>query len=171
MVPYGLTLNKRMEEFSYAYIHAVASVVGCTMNIWRQDEESIDVTLRMRGGDGPIISPELDIQAKCTGQNALLHNDHIAFPLPIKNYDDLRLGNTSNPNIFLVLIVPPEIEKWLQQSEDLLAMYHCGYWMSLRGMPPTDNESSVTVKVPRNQMFSVEALEQIMQDIRYKRFS
>lgn len=170
MVPYGLTLNKRMEEFSYAYIHAVASVAGCTVNLWRQDEESIDITLRMRGGDGPIISPELDIQAKCTGQSAVLRNDHIAFPLSRKNYDDLRLGNTSNPQILVVVLVPPEIERWLMQSEDLLAMYHCGYWTSLQGMPPTHNESSVIVNVPRNQIFTVEALDQIMRDISFKRF-
>jgi hypothetical protein len=37
-------------------------------------------------------------------------------------------------------------------------MKKCGYWMSLHGMPTSDNETTVTVSVPRSNVLTVEAL-------------
>lgn len=157
----GLSITKRMEEFSYAYVHAIASVVGCTVKIWRQDEESIDITLRKRGGRGKIKSPELDIQVKCTGQTRFLKTNYLSFPLKIKNYNDLRQTDTHNPQILVVIVVPSAIEQWLLHSEKSLAIHHCGYWVSLAGMPERETDD-VSIRLPRNQQFSVESLEWMM---------
>ena len=44
-------------------------------------------------------------------------------------------------------------------------MRHCGYWRSLRGLPDTTNETTVTVEVPRSRIFKAESLRTIMDRI------
>jgi hypothetical protein len=44
-------------------------------------------------------------------------------------------------------------------------MYHCGYWTSLRGLPETENETSVNINIPLDQVFSVNAIQTIMNRV------
>lgn len=44
-------------------------------------------------------------------------------------------------------------------------MRRCGYWLSLKGLPETQNTESITVYLPRQQLFTVNALKNIMQQI------
>ena len=44
-------------------------------------------------------------------------------------------------------------------------MRYCGYWLSLRGMPKTQNATTVTVTVPRINQLTVVAIQSIMQQI------
>ena len=43
-----------------------------------------------------------------------------------------------------------------------LVMRRCGYWVSLRGRPATTNQNTVTVSIPRAQMFHPESFCAIM---------
>lgn len=72
----------------------------------------------------------------------------------IKNYDDLR-ADVIVPRLLVVVCVPEDCEGWTRQTEEHLCLRHCAYWLSLAGMPETDNVESVTVRIPRNQIFSV----------------
>ena len=54
--------------------------------------------------------------------------------------------------------------KWVAHSEEELTLRHCGYWVSLRGMPET-TDASQTVLLPKQQQFNVEALQAIMARI------
>jgi hypothetical protein len=69
------------------------------------------------------------------------------------------------PRILVVVLVPENIENWIQQSEEEMCTRHCAYWVSLLGMPATRNTTSVTVELPRRNLFTVEALESMMQRI------
>ncbi len=42
---------------------------------------------------------------------------------------------------------------------------HCGYWISLRGLPPTQNQNTITVQIPSKNIFNKDALKTIMQHI------
>jgi hypothetical protein len=44
-------------------------------------------------------------------------------------------------------------------------MRRCGYWLSLRGAPPTNNETAITVKIPRVQVFDVPGVVKLMAEI------
>ncbi|MBW4613251.1 MAG: DUF4365 domain-containing protein [Desmonostoc vinosum HA7617-LM4] len=44
-------------------------------------------------------------------------------------------------------------------------MKRCAYWVSICGQPPTENQSTVTVYLPRQNIFSVEVLQALMQRI------
>jgi hypothetical protein len=81
----------------------------------------------------------------------------VRYPLNLKNYNDLRI-NALVPRILVVVLVPENLADWLVQSEDELLMRHCGYWVSLRGLPETPNATTVTVELRRSNQFTVEAV-------------
>jgi hypothetical protein len=85
--------------------------------------------------------------------------------LKLKNYNDLRLDDPDVTRILVVVIVPPDLDNWLEQSENEMTMRHCAYWLSLRGFEPTADLTSVTVHIPRSQMFTPDALKKILVKI------
>ena len=69
------------------------------------------------------------------------------------------------PLLLVVVLVPPKVEDWLQQSESELCLKRCAYWVSLRGQPESNNQSTVTVYLPRQNIFSVDTLKTLMRRI------
>jgi len=105
----------------------------------------------------------LKLQLKCTSRE-VIDGDYIRYALKVKNYNDLR-RNALVPRILVVVLVPENLEDWLQQSEAELCMRNCAYWMSLRGQPETQNIANVTVSLPRSNQFTVPALKSMIQSI------
>ena len=84
-------ITTQKEEFSYAYINAIASAAGYSFQIASRplDQAGVDITIT-----GLIIPTSrrrtrLDIQVKCTSRS-LLESHAIKYPLDIKNYEELR---------------------------------------------------------------------------------
>jgi hypothetical protein len=154
-------LSQRKEQFSSAYVRAVASVAGFSLAKPEVDEDSIDFILAQRGGGGTIHSPRVEVQLKCTGRD-IINNGTLHFPLKVKNYDDLRIEDVLVPRILVVLCVPENMTDWLDHTEEALLLHYCAYWASLRGMAPTLNTASVTIEIPQANVFSAEALSGIM---------
>jgi hypothetical protein len=159
-----MNINDRKEQFSNAYIRAVAAVAGFACYKPKPDIDSVDWCLATVGGKGTTRSPKVELQLKCTSRE-LFDDVCIKFPLKIKNYDELRFGNYQVPRILVVVAVPDDIADWLLHSEEELALRNCGYWVSLRAMDQSDNLETVTVHVPRAQQFTVDALTQMMERI------
>ena len=146
---------------SVAYVHAVAAHAGyCCGEPPGPDRDSIDLQIAA-GGD---MRPKLDIQLKAT-TTLKKADSSFSFALKRKNYDDLR-ADTQTPRILVVLDLPKEKEKWLQISNDQLAISRYAYWVSLSGEPETDNETSVTVLIPLGNKFDVESLKVLMDKSR-----
>ncbi|MFB2976267.1 DUF4365 domain-containing protein [Microseira sp. BLCC-F43] len=158
-----MDINQQKEQFSNTYIQAVASVAGYSLYRPDVDDDSVDLGIAARGGMGPILSPRLELQLKCTSRD-ILDSACVRYPLNLKNYNDLRI-NTLVPPILVVVLVPDNLNEWLQQSEQKLCMRYCGYWISLRGQPETRNTTAVTVELPRSNQFTVEALRGIIDRI------
>lgn len=159
-----MELGQQKEQFSTAYVHAVASVAGYSVYPPSVDDDSVDRVIAESGGKGTIRSPRLEVQLKCTSNN-IGDEEHISYPLKIKNYEDLRPTNLLVSRVLVVIFIPEDVEYWLEQSEDRLSMKRCGYWLSLRGAEDTENNTSVTVELPRYQKFTVESLRAIMARI------
>jgi len=159
-----MDVAQQKQEFSKAYVKAVAAVCGFATQEPSVDDDSIDLTLSARGGGGTIRSPKVDLQLKCTAQD-VLGAQTIDFPLEVKNYNELRPTNVLVPRILVIVIIPNDVLRWLSHSEAELLLRHCGYWYSLRGMAATVNQFTVTVNVPRTQVFDVPGLAGIMQRI------
>jgi hypothetical protein len=159
-----MELSQRKEQFSNAYLQAVSSVSGFSASKPTVDDDSIDWWIAARGGNGTTKSPRLELQLKCTAAPTP-DDGFVSYALKLKNYDDLRAENVLVPRVLVVVLVPGDIESWLEQSEERLSMKRCGYWLSLRGMEEMENTSSVTVRLPRSNLFTVDALGSIMRDI------
>jgi Domain of unknown function (DUF4365) len=148
--------NTLKERFSLAYIHAVAARAGFELLEPRIDIDSVDGILRSTSGR----RPQIDFQAKATSQ-PLLQSQGLTFPLPIKNYHDLR-AETINPRILIVVVLPADEGDWMAQDEDKMVLRRCGYWVSLRGLSETANVASVSVELPRTQIFDTKQLQDMM---------
>lgn len=156
-----MNLDMRKEQFSRAYVQAVAACAGFSWSIPSVDEDSIDLTLHRRGGGGTIRSPRLDLQLKCTAGQPSPKNV-LSYSLKLKNYDDLRAVDVLVPRILVVVIVPEKLADWIEQSPQSLVLRHCAYWSSIRGMNESKNASSQTIDLPSTQVFGVQSLTDIM---------
>ncbi len=156
----GLPLTLAQEQFSKAFILATAALAGCGAAAPEPDVDSIDWTLSCR----LPRRPKLDLQVKST-RTALPSGDHVPYPLKRKNYDDLSLPELLAPRLLVLVLVPEDPAHWLQGSPEQLVLRHAAYWLSLAGAPATDNERSVTVQVPRANLFTVEGLSGLMHRI------
>lgn len=151
--------NLRMEKLSIAYIKAVASFCGYGADQPEVDHDSIDLTIKSSAGRKPI----LDMQVKASGGiNSV--GDNFSFPLPVKNYNDLR-QETLAPRILVVFCMPDEQDKWIDHSVDHLLIRKCAYWVSLKNMPATTNTTTVSINVPTTNTLSPDGLHALMQKI------
>lgn len=146
----------QMEQFSLAYVRAVAASAGYQITRPEVDDDSVDGVVMARTGN----RARLEFQAKATSRD-VLRPDGLHFPLPIKNYDDLS-ADTMVPRILIVLLMPKDNNDWLNQTEEELCLRHCGYWLSLANMPPSSNTSSVTVHIPMANIFDQAQLDDLM---------
>ena len=159
-----MTENEQKQQFSIAYVHAVAALAGFTCQATLVDDDSIDVVLGARGwihDQAVVRSPRIEVQLKATAQN-ILGTDALSFPLPIKNYEDLRQP-CAVPRILVVLCLPLAVPLWQEQTEEHLICRHAAYWTSLAGQPATPNTATINVSLPRNNLLTADALRQLMQ--------
>ncbi|MEM6755416.1 MAG: DUF4365 domain-containing protein, partial [Cyanobacteria bacterium P01_C01_bin.38] len=105
-----------------------------------------------------------EVQVKSTS-TAVIDNEFIRYPLKLKNYNELRKSKTLVPKILVVVLLPDNPEEWVNLSVEELCLRRCGYWLSLREQPATQNTESVTVYLPRQQLFTVSAIKNIMDTI------
>ena len=149
---YLLPEQKRMENFSEAYVRALAASQGLSVGRDEDDYDSVDLTLSAKGSvmhggvAGAAASPRVLMQLKCTFEYAVKDGE-LSYPLPIKNYDDLRQSPTFPPRILVVVVVPRDWTDRLVWSPDELVARRSAVWCSLRGRAPTTNKKSVTVKL------------------------
>ena len=160
-----LTDNKIKEEINLAYVLAVAAAKGFATEITRVDNDSVDATICCNGyltpeREGVLYSPEIKLQLKATS-NAHIINEHIHFPLPMKNYNDLR-ARSITPRLLVVLCLPEYKDDWVTHSTEELILKKCAYFLNLYGFPESDNESTTTVKIPLTNIFSPETLFDLM---------
>ncbi|MET9221313.1 DUF4365 domain-containing protein [Streptomyces sp. NPDC003300] len=138
------------EQVSRAYVHALAAQGGYTICDWNVDKDGVDVTLRSRG-------LMVDIQLKCT-QNPRTVRGGYSFDLDIETYDKLRDPERSAPGHLALLIVPPDIGRWVtHQSESIVLSCH-GYWASLQDLGTARGTVSTVVRLPDFQQLTVKAM-------------
>ncbi len=124
----GMTENEQKQQLSVAYVHAVAARAGYACQVMNVDDDGIDVQIAARGvihHRAVLRSPRLDIQLKATAHPSL-KQDHLAFPLPLKNYNDLR-DEVLVPRLLVVLLLPEDEQQWIEQTEDRMISRSCAY--------------------------------------------
>jgi len=152
------------EQFSIAYLRAVATVANYSVDDQTVDDDSVDVTIKGSRQQGTVQkSPRLDVQLKCTSTDTG-QGDELSFRLSRKNYDDLRDPHLHVPRILVVLCVPPSLGDWLDETPEQTVLRRVAYWRSLRGEPAIATDRRV-LHLPRTNRFCVNALRDIMTRI------
>ncbi|MFJ9213503.1 DUF4365 domain-containing protein [Streptomyces sp. NPDC102264] len=138
------------EQVSRAYVHVLATQGGYTICDWNVDKDGVDVTLRSRG-------LMVDIQLKCT-QSPRITRGGYSFDLDVETYNKLRDPERSAPGHLALLIVPPDIGRWVtHQPESIILACH-GYWASLHGMGDANGSVSTAINLPEHQSLTVKAM-------------
>ena len=156
-----LTVPDQKEALSLVYAQAVAARAGYVTEVPSTDRDSVDLCIRAGGRMRPL----LDLQLKATVNLERPRDGFLHFPLGIKNYNDLRIES----QIFRLLVVldlPQDEQQWMTITEDELILRHRAYWLNLQGYEETANESSVTVRIPEENLFNVESLRTLMEQSR-----
>ncbi len=149
------------EQFSGAYLRAVCAVAGFSLAEPEVDDDSVDFLVAAAGGGRTTRRPRVELQLKSTARN-LMRADGVHYPLKSKNYEDLRTPDVLVPRILVVVVLPEAVDQWISQSEEELALRHCGYWLALRGMPAEPGQTTFTVLLPRTQILTPDALQSMM---------
>jgi hypothetical protein len=164
MLESAMYKNFHREAFSRAYIHAVAAAAGFKYSDGPlPDDDHVDVTITSRGPMGLIRSPKVDIQAKC--KLGAPEGDPISYALDIDDYEGLRHLDYASPRVLVVIFVPHDAALWAEHTAHELILRYCGYWACLQGHPQSSNKATVTVNLPRRNMFSVGGLTELMARI------
>ena len=152
-----MDLNEQKQQFSLAYIRAIAADVGYKVAAPESDTDSIDGAIMADFGR----RPRLEFQAKATTRD-ILKDDALHFPLAIKNYNELR-ADVLTPRILIVVLMPQDKRQWTSQTQNELCLRHCGYWLSLEDKPTMANSYSVTVHIPTTNIFNSSQLATLMR--------
>ena len=156
-----LTIPDQEEALSRAYAHAVAARAGYITAVYDVDHDGVDLRIQAGGA----MRPALDLQLKATVNLGAPPDGYFRFPLGRGNYDQLRI-DTQTPRLLVVLDLPRDGCEWMTITENELVLRRRAYWLSLRGYEETDNRSSVTVRIPSDNLFDVDGLCALMEQSR-----
>jgi len=158
-----LSKNNIESELGYAYLHAVASKAGlnCYINNRHSDDYGTDATVEFfdKIPGTYITDVPLRIQLKSTYNYSLDANFNIKFQLnPVELYDKLRDFSGHPRRILVVLLLPKNSDDWLKCTPEDLVLKKAAYWVSLYNAPATDNKSTITIKIPKENLLTPENL-------------
>ena len=156
-----LTVPDQKEALSFVYAQAVAARAGYVTEVPGTDRDSVDLCIRAGGRMRPL----LDLQLKATANLERPRDGFLHFPLGIKNYNDLRI-EVQILRLLVVLDLPEDEQQWMTITENELIIRHRAYWLNLQGYEETANQSSVTVRIPEENLFNVKSLRTLMEQSR-----
>ncbi len=149
------------EALSRVYAEAVAARAGYTTTGPNLDRDGVDLQIRAGG----TMRPAIDIQLKATINLGDQQNGRYRFPLKLRNYELLR-EETQTPRLLVVLDLPREKSEWMSITENGLTLRRRAFWVNLKGQPEATNQTSVTISIPGDNLFTVESLQNLMEQSR-----
>ncbi len=164
-----LTEEHRKEALSRAYVQAVGAKAGVIVGIKdRGYDYGIDGSFHevsLMNGRRTETGIALDFQLKAT-TCIDTREEFIYYSLDADTINLLasrtKRANVS-PAILIVLSLPSQPDEWIQLSEKELILRNCCYWTFISSL--TNNLYSATVKIPRSQLFTPEALHDLLEKI------
>ena len=159
------------EELSKAYLQTIASYAGYTVQHIYRDNDGVDSIVKSNGKpatDSVLTSVSVEVQLKsCCNEEHVFENENgdIVYDLKARNYNFLVDCNRQLDIILILLYLPSDKRDWISYSIEELIFRKCAYWVSLKGREKTDNNGTKRIIIPKNNVFSPEALHQIMVKI------
>ena len=161
----SLPSNTMKEKLQNAYFRAVLAKAGA--NFATPDWDC--------GIDFYITSPQINTRGKFSptgnivlcqlkaSKNCKVVGDEVVYQLDAEAYNKL-IELEDALGILVLLHLPEEEEEWLIVDESAMCIRYCCYWMEVAG-ETTDKSSTITVKIPRNQVFDPEAVNHLLNRV------
>ena len=111
------------------------------------------------------MRPAIGIQLKATINLGNPSNGFFHYPLRSANRN-LLCFPSQTPRLLVVLDLSEDRTKWLTITAGEFILWHSAYWLNRRGHDETDNESSITVHIPEQNLFNVDNLRMLMEQSR-----
>jgi len=166
-----MDINTRMEDFSYAYIRALAAQSGFT---YKQEPKGMDnigidasVTDPLRFDSFPPV--RFSAQIKCVRKSKLNHRKRgIFYSLKKKYYDPLTKSRPFNTILLIILVVPDNSNDWIIRDIDSVIVKHDCYWFCLGGKPfssYTNEDSKEQIELVQTALLTPTSFPELMQKI------
>lgn len=156
----GVPVSARKAYFSALFLDALCSIHGFELIVYTHDYDSVDCSVRSHEGRRPTI----DFQLKASSRTDIRRNESIAYPLPRKNYDDLRTPERISPIFLAVLLMRENEADWIVNSPEELLLRGNFYYTSLRSADDKDSHT-ITVHVPYAQELTSATLRALMERV------
>jgi hypothetical protein len=154
--------TNKQEEFSRAYMCALAAPLGFNKGNFEVDDDSVDIVFKAKyDSTSKIRCPHIAFQLKCT-KLTFNKDGYLHFPLKIKNYNDLRGDNQIYPIYLAVLCVPENEKDWVEVKPEELLLRYSAYWISLKNEPSVKNKKSVTINISKQQKLDKDSFKLLM---------
>ena len=155
------------ERLSLAYVQAVVATSGAHYNPEDQPEYGVDCTIKtvtiMANGGYNYTGHSLLCQVKST-TNLIEKDDHVIYDMEVDAYNKLASRDLKSV-LLIVFRLPKDSQEWLVCTEDAMALKNCCYWTIIDG-PPSLNSSKQRVKIPREQMFDPNAVQELLEHLK-----
>lgn len=142
--------NWQKERASYAHLLWLATQGGYKVADWTPDMDGVDATLR----NGGLM---VDLQLKCTMRPRIVDGDYV-FDLDVATYNKLRDPLRSAPGYLALMIIDPDVDKWIVHDPQGVNVAVQGYWAKLQDEPAPAGKSKTAIRLPRSQVLDKDAL-------------
>ena len=163
-----MDMSQQKEDISISYISALCASAGISYDVQQHDDDSTDAIIKRRivFDDGSFYDAQMRIQLKCTSSVSQYTNqpEVISYKLKVKNYNDLCTPSTM-PIILGLLVLPEDETEWVSWSKEELLIKGCMYWNSFLGCVKSDNQSTVTVQIPKCNLINQDSLNFLLEKI------
>ena len=159
------------EELSKAYLQTVACYAGYAVQHIDRDNDGVDALIKSNSKPAPdslLASSSLEVQIKacCSEEHIFVNADgDIVYDLQARNYNILADTHRQLDIILVLLDLPPQKGNWITHNVNNLILRKCAYWISLKGQAQTTNANSKRIIIPHDNIFSPNALHEIMVKI------
>lgn len=162
--PYSVQ-SARQGMFSVSYVRAIAAAAGCSVSIPEPDDDKVDVTLASRVRGMVQRSPHINVQVKCEASGSI-NGTTVPYQIDAETYDSLIDPTHIIPRILVVVLVPDNMQHWLDHGAHEMSFRHCGYWMCLKNQPPLPpGQDSKVVHIPEANRFDPFQLQAMMHQV------
>lgn len=150
--------NQQKGLFGEELVDVLAVAAGLTTAKENLDIRGVDRTINLpgeRGHDRPAL---VEVQVKAWTPHGK-PDDFWHFRMSVKHYNML-VGKFGIPRYLFLVVLPADPADWIESTPDGIRIKQGVYWANLMGRPlsTAPGESKLTVKVPRENLLTVDGL-------------
>ncbi|MFF9757996.1 MULTISPECIES: DUF4365 domain-containing protein [Streptomyces] len=157
----GFGDNSHRGHFGEQFIRMLAAAANIDAAQRDRDRVGVDWQLGHPRRSGGRRYPVIEAQVKCTSSPEL-HDDHIAFDLKTRYYNELAGNDYDIPRFLFVVLAPADPFSWSDATPERLLLRNAAYWACLHDQKPVAGGTGTRrVHVPRGNLLTADTLHDL----------